>query len=372
MNTRRAAAIAALGLLAVLPAMLGSSTDVRVALRPPASRLAREVVVVWLSTGQVERLSEPGRHDLGFPCQHVAGARERLRVEIAPRPAAGLGVGQYRPCGPAEVPGMAGEVAGAAVSFRDEFARSYITAGDVPLPVRLPDGRSVSVSYAFLTRSGLVCMVPEGSTSLEVAGAAMRGDRLRVMGRAYPVPGSATWVVVDSVGFGRPRSGTDEPPWDVRVLWDGEELLKVTRSGDYSLHAPCRHQEGARARIGLRLRALPIVDLQVGGADVTAELAATPQSRSYGVQGRDSLPPDHGMLFFWERALRPRFVMKSVSFPLSVAFIRADGVITDIKHMEPGDQVGVISSVPVNYVLEMHRGWFAEHGVQKGDRVIVP
>ncbi len=146
----------------------------------------------------------------------------------------------------------------------------------------------------------------------------------------------------------------------------------MVRPGDYSLRARCRHQEGARAQIGLRLRAFAVVDLRVGESDVTAELAATPQARSYGVQGRSSLPPDHGMLFFWERPLRPRFVMKSVSFPLSVAFIRADGVIADIRHMAPGNQVGVTPSVSVNYVLEMRRGWFAEHGVHTGDRVIVP
>ncbi|MFO8006905.1 MAG: DUF192 domain-containing protein [Candidatus Brocadiia bacterium] len=360
-----------LAALVLLTGMAGA-TGVRVALRPPTSRLARGVVVVWLSTGRIERLSEPGTYDLEFACSHVEDATERLRVEITARAAPEFDAGQYRRCDAAEVPDMAAAQAGVAVSFQDEFARRYITAQDRPLPVRLPDGREVPVSHAFVTTGGLVCMLPEGSASLEPALALMQGDRLHVLGRAYPAPGSATWVVVDWLGFSEPTAGPDEPPWQVRALWDEEELLSVMRPGDYSLRPPCRHKERARARIGLRLRTFPLVDLKVGDAEVTAELAATPQARSYGVQGRDGLPPGHGMLFFWERPLRARFVMKSVSFPLSVAFIRADGIITDIEHMEPGDQVGVVSSVPVNYVLEMRRGWFSEHGVREGGRVVVP
>ncbi len=132
---------------------------------------------------------------------------------------------------------------------------------------------------------------------------------------------------------------------------------------------PCPHRPGRAELLGVRVRQFRAIGLEVGGRSVTAEPAVTPAQRSYGLQGRTGLPEDHGMLFVFRRALRPRFVMKSVSFPLSIAFIRGDGVIADIRHMDPGDRWGVEPDVPVNYVLEMERGWFRRNGVGEGDTV---
>jgi len=122
----------------------------------------------------------------------------------------------------------------------------------------------------------------------------------------------------------------------------------------------------------VRLREARVVDLKVAGHPVTAELADTPQSRSWGLQGRVGLAPDEGMLFYFERPLRPTFVMKTVSFPIAIAFISADGVILNIEKLNPGEAEGATAAGNVTYVLEMQQDWFDKNGVHPGDRVTVP
>jgi uncharacterized membrane protein (UPF0127 family) len=157
-----------------------------------------------------------------------------------------------------------------------------------------------------------------------------------------------------------------EPPWTV-VVWQGDtEVARFSRPGEYAVRLPCAHREGAAEAASVRLREFKVVDLEVGGHRVSAELADTPAKLSWGLQGRDGLGPDEGMLFFFERPLRPVFAMKTVSFPLSIAFVRADGTIVSVEKLSPGDRRRVTSPVPVNYALEMAQGWFESHDVAPG------
>jgi uncharacterized membrane protein (UPF0127 family) len=55
-----------------------------------------------------------------------------------------------------------------------------------------------------------------------------------------------------------------------------------------------------------------------------------------------------------------------------VAFIRADGKITDIKAMQPHDLTTTSSSEQVLYGWEMNQGWFAKNGIKVGETVIIP
>ncbi len=57
---------------------------------------------------------------------------------------------------------------------------------------------------------------------------------------------------------------------------------------------------------------------------------------------RQSLKPDEGMLFVFPHDEELAFYMKNTRVPLSIAFIKSDGVIANIAHMEP-------------YSLETHR-----------------
>ena len=117
------------------------------------------------------------------------------------------------------------------------------------------------------------------------------------------------------------------------------------------------------------VKELPTVALTIGPQKLVAEVAATPDERATGLMHRFSLKPDHGMIFVFERAEPQGFWMKNTFIPLSIAFIATDGRIVNIDDMAPHDERTHWSSGPVQYALEMRKGWFAEHGVAAGDRV---
>lgn len=111
---------------------------------------------------------------------------------------------------------------------------------------------------------------------------------------------------------------------------------------------------------------LPTAQLMVGTHAVNAEVAATDDSRSFGLMQRQSLPPDHGMLFVFDEVGMPCFWMKNTLLPLSIAFIDAKGVIVNIADMQPHSLDSHCPVGPVIYALEMQQGWFKDHQVKAG------
>ena len=117
---------------------------------------------------------------------------------------------------------------------------------------------------------------------------------------------------------------------------------------------------------------LPAVDLTVGAATVRAEVARTPLEKERGLMFRKSLGENEGMLFVYDSDQRLSFWMRNTYIPLSIAFISADGVITQIEDMRPLDERTVVSERSVRYALEANQGAFARWGAAVGDRVGLP
>lgn len=114
---------------------------------------------------------------------------------------------------------------------------------------------------------------------------------------------------------------------------------------------------------------LPTAQLLVGPYRVSAEVAATEESRSHGLMQRQSLPANHGMLFVFEKVGTPCFWMKNTPLPLSIAFIDEQGVIVNIADMQAHSLDSHCPKGPVIYALEMEQGWFRQHQVKAGDSV---
>lgn len=112
-------------------------------------------------------------------------------------------------------------------------------------------------------------------------------------------------------------------------------------------------------------------------ADYTAyvEVADSDAKRIQGLMYRTKLEPDSGMLFVYTHSEQLSFWMKNTHIPLSIAFITSDGNITDILDMDvydgrPDYQLASYrSSRPVQFALEMQRGWFEQKQIHVGDRV---
>jgi uncharacterized membrane protein (UPF0127 family) len=100
---------------------------------------------------------------------------------------------------------------------------------------------------------------------------------------------------------------------------------------------------------------------------IRAELARTDTERTRGLMNRPSLPDGEGMLFVFEREQILSFWMKNTRIPLSIAFIRTDGRITEIRDMRALDITAIRSTRSVRYALEVPQGWFTRVGIKSGD-----
>jgi len=114
---------------------------------------------------------------------------------------------------------------------------------------------------------------------------------------------------------------------------------------------------------------LPTIQLTAGMHIVRAEVAYDFESRGRGLMFRESLEPNHGMLFVFDEAAEQCMWMKNTLIPLSVAFIAGDGTIVNIADMKPKDETTHCARRPVPYALEMQRGWFASHGIRAGQKI---
>jgi uncharacterized protein len=113
----------------------------------------------------------------------------------------------------------------------------------------------------------------------------------------------------------------------------------------------------------------PRAKLTAGMFVIDAAVASTDADREQGLMYRTKLAPNEGMLFvFNERAVHC-FWMKNTLIPLSIAFIRADGTVTDIDEMDAETENNHCPRNNGVYALEMSKGWFASKGIQPGMKI---
>jgi uncharacterized protein len=114
---------------------------------------------------------------------------------------------------------------------------------------------------------------------------------------------------------------------------------------------------------------LPRVTLNAGMHLIQAQVAGTAEQRSIGLMHRQDMPPSEGMLFVFEQPAGQCFWMKNTLLPLTAAFVADDGSIVNLADMKPQALDSHCSTQPVRYVLEMHRGWFAQRGIRPGSKL---
>jgi len=137
------------------------------------------------------------------------------------------------------------------------------------------------------------------------------------------------------------------------------------------LPAACLLLAAACAR-GPEPQRLDRVQIELGARRLAVEAARTPKQREMGMMFRQTLKPDEGMLFVFPRDEELNFYMKNTCVPLSIAFIRADGVVANIAHMDPYSLETHRSRTACRFALEMPFGWFSRNGVAEGSKVAIP
>ena len=111
------------------------------------------------------------------------------------------------------------------------------------------------------------------------------------------------------------------------------------------------------------------IGLKVKNIELNIEYADNYERRAQGLMFRKSLCGECGMFFRFGNPRIAGIWMKNTFVPLDVAFIRKDGVITDIKALTPHDLTSINSSEIVLYALEMNQGWFKKNGIAVGDKI---
>ncbi len=100
------------------------------------------------------------------------------------------------------------------------------------------------------------------------------------------------------------------------------------------------------------------------------EIADTPAKREMGLQYRNDLTDDQGMLFLFPAESELTFWMKNTPVPLDMIFIGADMKIAGIvREAAPFTLSPRSVGAPSKYVLEIKGGLAEKRGIEAGDTV---
>lgn len=96
----------------------------------------------------------------------------------------------------------------------------------------------------------------------------------------------------------------------------------------------------------------------------------TPEDRTKGLSGKDSIRQDEGMLFLFEKADYYEFWMKDMKFPLDMIFIKDDKIVDIFSEVSEKNQTAKEKpKQPANEVLEINSGLSKKYGFKIGDSV---
>jgi uncharacterized membrane protein (UPF0127 family) len=114
---------------------------------------------------------------------------------------------------------------------------------------------------------------------------------------------------------------------------------------------------------------------ELKGHRFAIEIAADDASRERGLMFRDSMPPDHGMLFLFDRPAVQTFWMKNTHIPLDILYFDQNYKLVSVQQRVPPCRsepcIVYPSEGPAQYVLELNAGVADKLGVKPGDALKV-
>lgn len=115
----------------------------------------------------------------------------------------------------------------------------------------------------------------------------------------------------------------------------------------------------------------PKSQISVGRSFFVAEIADTPEKRKQGLSGKESLPPNHAMLFVFPAEGVYGIWMKDMNFPIDILWLDPDKKVISIKeNVSPETYPEVFyPEKGALYVIEVNAGKVDEALVGVGDEV---
>ncbi len=115
-----------------------------------------------------------------------------------------------------------------------------------------------------------------------------------------------------------------------------------------------------------------VFEISAGGKTLSAQVAVFDVEKARGLMFRKSLPENGAMVFVNETPQRASYWMKNTKIPLDIAFVAADGTITQIAKLYPRELTPVDSERDdIAFCVETNAGWFAANGVCAGGKIDV-
>ena len=104
--------------------------------------------------------------------------------------------------------------------------------------------------------------------------------------------------------------------------------------------------------------------IEIGDKEYNVEVARTEEEKIKGLQEKESLGENEGMLFIYDEPQELAFWMKDTAIPLDIVFIDEDGEVISVQQGRPYDET-LLEEDGVMYVLEVNQN----SGIQPGDEL---
>lgn len=109
----------------------------------------------------------------------------------------------------------------------------------------------------------------------------------------------------------------------------------------------------------------------VNDAPLKVAIANTPETRSKGLSGLKSLPPNHGLLFVFPENEKYGIWMKGMNFSIDIIWLNENMRVVHWEEDVRPDSYPSIFYPPTNarYVLETNVGFIADRGIDEGAKL---
>ena len=104
--------------------------------------------------------------------------------------------------------------------------------------------------------------------------------------------------------------------------------------------------------------------IEIGDKEYNVEVARTEEEKIKGLQEKESLGENEGMLFIYDEPQELAFCIKYTAIPLDIVFIDEDGEVISVQQGQPYDET-LLEEDGVMYVLEVNQN----SGIQPGDEL---
>lgn len=103
----------------------------------------------------------------------------------------------------------------------------------------------------------------------------------------------------------------------------------------------------------------------------SVEIADSPEERSLGLGGRESLCENCGMLFKFPEAKVYTFWMKDMQFPLDIIWIMEGKIVYIAKNVPAGFKGTIGPGISADNVFEINAGLSDEYGIEEGSEAVI-